>query len=108
MKINLPNGKRVVLDDDISFEKKIAKVESILLEWDEYIHSSWIKDKDCKLFLEKLANYLVWHKEDEESKHIEDKEVMSRNKINRISRGAKDIPFSSLSNQDKILIDGGE
>lgn len=106
MKIQLPNGQKTILDDDLSIEEKIAITEKLSEEWTPILRSSWkIWNSDStKYFFDALANYIVWHKEEEDER--EDKEVMSRNKTNRLYRGRKDTPFSSLSNSDKELLFG--
>ena len=104
MKIQLPNGKQHTLDDDITLEEKIVEVNNLLKEWEFEIHNGWDSNA-VKFFLDSLSNYLVWHRDDEDS-NKEDKEVMSRNKTNRLYRGRKDIPFSSLSKDDKSILFG--
>lgn len=104
MKIQLPNGKKHSLDDGISLGEKIKAVESLIKEWNEVIIINWNSDS-VKFFLDSLSNYLVWHKENQSSIK-EDKEVMSKNKTNRLHRGRNDIPFSSLSNRDREYLFG--
>lgn len=104
MKIQLPNGKKHTLEDDISLEKKIQEVEKLTREWEEVIFSNW-ESNSIRFFLDSLANYLVWHKEDN-SDITEDKEVMSKNKTNRLHRGRKDTPFSSLNTTDREMLFG--
>jgi hypothetical protein len=103
MNIQLPNGKKYNLDETLTIEEKIKKVEEITEEWMPVIRANWFSDS-IKFFLDSLANYLVWHKEEDGIR--EDKEVMSRNKTNRLVRGRKDIPFSSLNSEDKALLLG--
>ena len=98
MKIILPNGSETRLDDGLNLEDKIKKVEELVNEFSEVIFENW-KSDNVKFFLDSLSNYLMWHKEDGDRSH--DKEVMSRNKTNRMVRGRKDTPFSSLSKQSK-------
>ena len=107
MKVILPNGNDIELPDFIELEEKIIKVNELLKEHASTIENNWFEDS-VKFFLDSLANYIVWHKEDGESGH--DKEVMSRNKTNRMVRGRKDIPFSNLSQRDTDKLfgeDGG-
>ena len=98
MKIILPNGNETRLDDGLTLEEKVKKVEELVNEFSEVIFENW-KSDNVKFFLDSLSNYLMWHKEDGDRSH--DKEVMSRNKTNRMVRGRKDTPFSSLSKQNK-------
>ena len=98
MKIILPNGNESSLDDNLELKEKIKEVERLVLEHSESIVNNW-KSDNVKFFLDSLSNYLIWHKEDGDRSH--DKEVMSRNKTNRMVRGRKDTPFSSLSKQNK-------
>lgn len=107
MKVILPNGDNIELPEFIKLEDKVKEVEKLLEEYSAHIESSWFEDS-IKFFLDSLANYIIWHKEDGESRH--DKEVMSRNKTNRMIRGRKDIPFSNLSQVDRDKLfgeDGG-
>lgn len=99
MKIRLPNGKQHILKDDITLEEKVKIVEELTEQWKSEIENCWDSNA-VKFFLDSLSNYLVWHKDNEDI-NKEDKEVMSRNKTNRLYRGRKDIPFSSLSKKDK-------
>lgn len=109
MKIQLPNGQKIILNDDLSIDEKLKITEELAETWIPVLRSSWkIWNSDStRFFFDSLANYIVWHKEEEDDR--EDKEVMSRNKTNRLYRGRKDIPFSSLSEGDKDLLglDGG-
>lgn len=99
MKIQLPNGKQHELEDGISLEQKVEVVEELTRKWQKEIEKNW-DSNTVRYFLDSLSNYLVWHKENIDSKE-EDKVVMSRNKTNRLHRGRKDIPFSNLNNRDK-------
>lgn len=101
MKVLLPSGIEHELDEKLELSEKIAKVEELLFEHSESIINNW-KSDNVKFFLDSLSNYLVWHKEDGESGH--DKEVMSKNKTNRMIRGRKDTPFSSLGKQSKEML----
>lgn len=104
MKILLPNGKSRTLDDNLTIEQKLEVTEKLAVEFDDLIHSNWNANA-VKFFLDSLTNYLVWHKEEDEiGKH--DKEVMSRNKTNRMIRGRKDIPFTDLSSKDREQVFG--
>lgn len=107
MKVMLPNGSDTELDETIHLDEKIKKVKELLEEYSVHIENNWYQDS-IKFFIDSLANYLIWHKEEGESGH--DKEVMSRNKTNRMIRGRKDIPFSNLSQRDNDKLfgeDGG-
>jgi len=104
VKIRLPNGKQHVLKDDITLEEKVKVVEELTEQWKSEIENGWDSNA-VKFFLDSLSNYLVWHKDDEDA-NKEDKEVMSRNKTNRLYRGRKDTPFSSLSKKDKSNLFG--
>lgn len=105
MKIQLPNGQDYILDENLTIEEKLAVTFQLTEEWMTVIETNWKNSDDVRYFLDGLANYLVWHKEPEVSDY-EDKEVMSRNKTNKLYRGRKDIPFSCLSESDRELIFG--
>ncbi|UUV46413.1 hypothetical protein [Bacillus phage vB_BanS-Thrax3] len=103
MKIQLPDGNQRTLDENITLDEKKSIVEDLTEEWMTIIKLNW-HSNSVKYFLDTLANYLVWHKEEDAKK--EDKEVMSKNKTNRLHRGRKDTPFSCLSEKDKELLFG--
>jgi hypothetical protein len=103
MKIQLPNGKSHTLDEGITLEEKIQVTEDLTEEWMCLIGENW-DSNSIRFFLDSLSNYLVWHKEADESGH--DKEVMSRNKTNRLVRGRKDTLFSDLSKTDSSKLFG--
>lgn len=109
MQMQLPNGKKITLDEHISLEEKKNKVEELTEEWLPIIHLNWMNESNnsIKFFLDNLANYLVWHKE-EEDKNMQDKEVLSVRRVEEMSgkRKAKAIPFSSLSNPQKETLFG--
>lgn len=101
MKIQLPNGQKITLDEDIALEEKIRVVEEYTEEWLPIIILNW-HSSSVKFFLDNLSNYLVWHKE-YDVKNKQDKEVLSIKKVEQMGgkRRANSIPFSSLSNKDK-------
>lgn len=108
MKIQLPSGEKIVLDENITIEEKLEIVENLTTEWDLPIVNGW-DTKSIIFFLDGLSNYLVWHKEDEE-KNKQDKEVLSVKKVEQMSgkRKANTIPFSSLSatQKENLGVDG--
>ncbi|MFS0905783.1 hypothetical protein AB3N02_22305 [Priestia aryabhattai] len=109
MKIQLPNGQQVNLDDDISLEKKKKIAHNLTKEWYPTLKRNW-NSNSVKFFLDSLANYLVWHKEPEE-KGKEDKEILSRGKLekmNKLKSRSKTVNFSDLSKDDKELLFGEE
>lgn len=99
MKIQLPNGQKLTLEENISIEQKLKIVEDLTNEWHPTttIKSNW-DSNSVRFFLDGLANYLVWHKE-EDVKNKQDKEILSVKKIEQMEgkRKANSIPFSSLS-----------
>lgn len=104
MKIQLPNREKVTLVENISFEEKYSIVEGLLQEWEETLRLNWESDS-TRFFLDSLANYLVWHKEEEE-KNKEDKDVLSIWKVEKMEgkRKANSLPFSSLSTSQKEMM----
>lgn len=103
MKIQLPDGKRIKLEDNISLEEKKKVVKQLVDEWRDIVKTdkkTWFSNA-VKYFLDALANYLLWHKE-KEQKWTEDKEVLSITKIEQMTgkRKSKTVCFSNLS-QDK-------
>lgn len=107
MKIQLPNGQQQQLDENISLADKKKLVEDLTEEWYPILKRNW-NSNSVKFFLDTLANYLVWHKEDEE-KGKEDKEVLSRKKMEKMvkfKKTSKQVNFSDLSAEDKELLFG--
>jgi len=105
VKVQLPNGEKLTLDLNISIECKLQIVEDLTKEWDSVIQANFRHSKSVRYFLDGLANYLVWHKE-EEDKQKQDKEVLSIKKVEQMEgkRKANSIPFSSLSTTKKRFI----
>ena len=109
MKIQLPNGERLNLDENITLQEKLEKVEDLTKEWESTIQHNW-ESISVRYFLDGLANYLVWHKE-KEAKGKQDKEVLSIFKVEKMEgkRKANSTPFSSLSKTKKDFLGiGGE
>lgn len=103
MMIELPNGNRVELDNEISIDEKLKKVEELILEFEDYISDSWETTK-TKFFLNGLSNYLCWHKEE---KYTHDKEVLSKRKVRQMETKIYKnnyINFSELGMNDKIIL----
>jgi hypothetical protein len=109
MKMQLPNGAKITLDENISLEEKKQIVKDLTEEFEPIVRLNW-HSNNVKFFLDNLANYLVWHKEEEE-KNYQDKDVLSVKRIEEMSgkRKGKTIPFSSLSKPQKesLLGEGG-
>ena len=108
MKLKLPNGEKIELNEKLSIKEKLKIVNDLVDEWDEQIHESWFNTK-IKYFLDGLANYLVWHK-DEHERNTVDKYVLSVVKVEELSgkRKGKSIPFSSMTDMQMVLFDSGE
>lgn len=101
MIIELPDGNRVELNNDISIDEKLKKVEELILEFENYICDSWETTK-IKFFLNGLSNYLCWYKEE---KYSHDKEVLSKTKDLRMKKyDDKNILFSNLNKEDRQKI----
>lgn len=112
MKIILPNGERLNLDNKLPLDQKKKKVVELSEEWHELCSENWEMD-NVIYFLDGLANYLCWHKEPEKPKAGEkkpkkkqDKKVFSVYKIEQMNgrRKAISIPFSSLPTYKKELL----
>lgn len=65
MKLTLPNGKKIELDNALPFEQKKFIVEEILNEWNDYF--TRYKNKKTHTCLEILSSYLC-----HESKEVGD------------------------------------
>jgi hypothetical protein len=109
MKIQLPNGSKLTLDENITLDEKRQIVEDLTEQWMPTLILNW-HSTTVKFFLDNLANYLVWHKE-EEDKNKQDKDILSVKRIEEMEgrRQAKSIPFTSLSKTQKEAfgMDGG-
>jgi hypothetical protein len=105
MNLKLPDGNKIFLDKNLELSEKVELVEKILEIWKDEIHNNW-DGNSVRYMLEGMANFLVWHREEDVSETIEDKDIMSRNKLNRLKNGSKEIPFSNLSKTQTTMIFG--
>lgn len=110
MKIQLPNGEKLTLDENLPLEQKVKLVEDLTAEHNPVLIKNW-QSNSVRFFLDGLGNYLVWHKEAED-KNQQDKEVLSIKKVEQMEgkRKANSVPFSSLATVHKELLglDGAE
>ena len=108
MKIQLPNGNKLTLEENITLDEKLKKVEDLTTEWHSTIQKNW-DSNSVRFFLDALANYLCWHK-DEDDKFSQDKKILSVYKVEKMEgkRKAPSIPFSSLSvsQKESLGLDG--
>lgn len=100
MKILLPDGEQITLDENIGIEEKIEEARKLVVKWEDAIVQGW-GNNNIKYFLDSLSNYIVWHKEDREAgkRGKEDKEILSRKKLekmNKHKKTSKTILFSDL------------
>ncbi|MCY9737421.1 hypothetical protein M5X17_27285 [Paenibacillus alvei] len=56
LRLILPNGNKIELDDNLSIEEKKKVVNDILLEWSDYFTT--YRTKKTKVCLEVLSSYL--------------------------------------------------
>lgn len=106
LKIQLPDGQKLTLDESITLNEKLKMVDDLTDEYREAITKNW-ESNTVRYFLDGLANYLVWHKEEKE-KNKHDKEVISIWKVKKMEGMRKNntIPFSSLSTGQKEKLFG--
>jgi hypothetical protein len=107
VKIQLPDGRQHTLDENVSLKQKLEVVEDLVNEWMPIIQQNW-NSNSIKFFLDSLSNYLVWHKEQEE-KGLEDKKVLSRKKLEKMSKfkkTSKTVNFTDLSSKDNERLFG--
>jgi hypothetical protein len=107
VKIQLPDGQQHTLDENLALEEKVKIVNELCNRWMPTIQRNW-HSNSIKFFLDSLANYLVWHKEPEE-KGLEDKEILSRKKLEKLSKfkkTSKTINFTDLSSYDSERLIG--
>lgn len=110
MIIALPNGEERKLDNDIPLSKKIELCENLIEEFDEYITSSW-KNHKVSYFLNGLANYICWHKEEDVDwdKH---KGILSNSREKQMERTRyhgryrNDTVFTDLNKSEELKIFG--
>lgn len=110
MKVLLPNGESKYLKEYSNLNKRSKEVEELTERFSLEISMFWEDDR-IKYFLDTLANYLVWHK-DEDMFGEEDKEVMSIRKIEEMNgeRKSKSIPFTYLNSiqREEIGLDDND
>lgn len=108
VKIQLPNGEKKTLDENLPLWQKKRLVENLTNQFHPTLIKNW-DSNSVRFFLDGLANYLVWHKE-EEDRNKQDKEVLSIKKVEHMEgkRKSKTIPFSKLTTLQKesIGLDG--
>lgn len=110
MIIKLPNGEERELSNDFPMEKKIMICDELVEEFDEQIHQSWGK-QSVSYFLTGLANYLCWHK-DENNYRDKEKGILSNSREKQLDRKRyhgrwrKDTPFTDLKGSDELKIFG--
>lgn len=110
MKVQLPNSDKIELDTNISLKEKMEVVKQLTEEWMSVITQNW-NDNKVKYFLDTLTNYLVWHKDGRQNgqKGNEDKYVLSKKKVDKLSNHRKDsktINFSDLPCEIKEILFG--
>jgi len=110
VKVQLPDGERINLNEDLTIEEKLSIVFELTKQWRHITDDKKNKNSNSVIFfLDGLANYLVWHKEDEE-KNKQDKEVLSIKKVEQMvgKRKGNSVPFSSLSvtQRENLGLDG--
>lgn len=108
--ISLPNGEERKLSNDNTIEQKVEVCNSLLKEFDDYILDS-SGSPNVTYFLNGLANYLCWHKNDNTERDRQNG-IMSNGKEKEMERKRyhgryrKDTLFSDLSLSDEIKIFG--
>lgn len=105
MKIQLPDGEQHELDENITLKEKLLITKELSERFLPIIHNNW-NSNSVKFFLDSLTNYIVWHKEPED-KGTEDKEVLSRKKMEkmvRMKKTSKSVNFTDLSITHKELL----
>lgn len=109
MIIRLPNGEERKLDKELPIEEKIEICEKLIEEFDDDIVEYFNQHK-ISYFLNGLAGFICWHKDDERT----DKEngILSNSREKQMDRKRyhgryrKDIPFTDLNGADEIKIFG--
>jgi hypothetical protein len=134
MKIQLPDGRKVILDESLSLSEKIETVTRMTDEWQPLLSDNW-DSFSVKVFLDSLSNYLVWHKiakrgdrfnlSKKKNTYIrfklakmekgltergkEDKHILSRKKMEKLVRykkTSKAINFSDLNDSQSEILFG--
>lgn len=110
MMISLPNGEERKLSNDITLEEKMEICEKLVEEFSDDIDSA-IKTHPIRYFLNGLANYLCWHKE-EEADRDKYNGILSNGREKQMDRKRyhgryrKDIVFTDLNAGDELAIFG--
>lgn len=100
------NGEEVV--ESLTNEEKREFVDNILssesciagLSWEEYFRETWNK-RNTEVAIDIISNYICKINDYK----IEDKEVMSRDKVRKMEKGNERVSnFSNLSLGDKVSI----
>ena len=103
MNIQMPDGKKIELEENIGIKEKCEVTRKLIEEYIDYIDRGW-ETSNVIYFLNGLSNYLVWHKE-EGTEYIQDKEVLGKRKTKELSKyKEKNIQFSILSEKDKMFL----
>ena len=110
MMISLPNGEERRLSNDIALEEKV-KICALLVEEFQHEIDTALTTHTVRYFLNGLANYICWHKE-EETETDKSKGILSNSREKQMDRKRyhgkyrKDIPFTDLKMGDSLSIFG--
>lgn len=106
VRIQLPDGRKTNLEDDISFAEKKRKVLDLIKEWKDVCLENW-HSNSVKYFLDSLTNYLLWHKGEDVIKDDNEDDILSRHQLLMMNRRTddrrKELPAGDLSNFDVFV-----
>jgi hypothetical protein len=111
MKLKLPDGKEIYLDETLDKYERLELIDNLLnktfkmddktFTLESYFRETWFKEKTI-VCMDIIGYYLS---KDFSKKSNNDKEVLSRNKFKKMVRGDKNVKiFSDLSHQDQVIL----
>lgn len=102
MKLKCPDGKEIILDDNLDLSEKFQLIKNIANMYDLYITGNW-ESSSVKFFLNGLSNYIIYHKELDSSNTNSD--IMSKSRIKKLKKFDKNnVLFSELNLFDQVAL----
>lgn len=102
MKLKCPDGKEIILDDNLDLSEKFQLITNIANMYDLYIKGNW-ESSSVKFFLNGLSNYIIYHKELENANTNLD--IMSKSRIKKLNKFDKNnVLFSELNLLDQMVL----
>ena len=100
MNLRCPDGKKIVLDENLSLDEKKDVANELLKKYYQYVCCSW-GTESVNYFLNGLANYLIYHREVGDYSH--DKDVLSKRKMSKLKKYDKNnVLMTELSLEERV------